>query len=187
MITRTPVIGNLPKILILRVPCKRTPVIDGIVVRSVAEIEEAGDFTKAELAAMVELAGIAPSADPAWSGIHSDAIRYSCAYFASEVIRGPRKAPYSGKFLLGRHHLEWDALISKHKRLNILAARDHGKSFFFTLAYPIWKAGFNAPGSSGVIFSATQAQATEFLGKIKAELLENPKLAHLEQIGRAHV
>jgi hypothetical protein len=181
---RTPVIGPLPKVLLRSVCPQPTPVLEGIPVPVVSDVLDSGEFTEAELEAMVRLAGEVPEADPAWDTVYLDLLRSSCAYFASEKIRGPQKDPYNGKFLLGRHHLEWDQLIQGFLRLNILAARDHGKSFFFTMAYPIWKAGYNAPGSYGIIFSATQPQAEEFLAKIKEELLENPEFAHLVPYSR---
>lgn len=174
----TPVTGTLPKVLRRVSKPIPTPMIDGSPVQQVADM----DFslaTDTQIAAAVQLAGVSPESDAAWADAPKQVLKHSCAYFASEIIRGPKEAPYKGKFLLGRHHLEWDELINQHNRLNILAARDHGKSYFFTIAYSIWKAGYNAPGSAGVIFSATQPQAEEFLQKIKDELLSNPKLAHL--------
>jgi hypothetical protein len=106
------------------------------------------------------------------------ALELSCAVFAQEILTGPSEAPYWGRFLLGPHHLEWDALVRASDRLCVLAPRDHGKTFFFDFAYPIWKA--NAmPGGSGYIFSATQDQAIRILSDIKSEIESNPKLAHL--------
>lgn len=175
---RTPVIGKLPKLLIRKQKPDPTPVIGGVPAKPIAELVESY-MTAEDVNAAVQVAGVAPEHDIAWANLHEECLKHSCAYFASEVIRGPSEAPYNGKFLLGPHHLEWDDLITKHNRLNILAARDHGKSFFFTQAFSIWKAGYNAPGSKGVIFSATQPQAEAFLALIKDELLSNPKLAHL--------
>lgn len=42
-------------------------------------------------------------------------------------------------FQLNWHHLEWGDLVHQHKKLCIMAARDHGKSYYFSNAYPIWK------------------------------------------------
>ena len=102
----------------------------------------------------------------------------SCAVFAQEILTGPREEPYNGHFLVGPHHREWDELIAKNERISILAPRDHGKTFFWDFAYPIWKA-VNMPGGIGYIFSATQDQAVRILGDIKAEIESNPKLANL--------
>ena len=174
---RTPLVGTLPKVLLRQQRCNPTPVVNNIVVRPVVSLQ--ADLSDDEIEAVAEVAGVAPEADQAWDELYNELLKESCAYFASEVISGPKKPPYNGRFLLGNHHLEWDRLIQNHKRLNILAARDHGKSHFFTVSYSIWKAGYNQPGSLGIVFSATQPQANEFLGKIKEELLGNPKLAHL--------
>ncbi len=42
-------------------------------------------------------------------------------------------------FEMNWHHVEWGELAAKYKKLCILAARDHGKSYFFSHAFPIWK------------------------------------------------
>ena len=114
-------------------------------------------------------------------------IRMRAAYlpaYASEILRGP--AEYGYKFLLGRHHLEWGDTILSSPRVLALAARDHGKSHFFCLGYPLWMAQVRAPGRIGYIFSATDQQAIEHLDKIRKEVLgggehggANPALADL--------
>ena len=152
--------------------------VQGYRVRPVADLLE-HDFSTGELDAAVEMAGFSSESDPAWISAREELLRASCAYFATEMIRGPAKPPYKGRFLLGRHHLEWDDLIQEYDRMCILAARDHGKSFFFSLAYPIWKAGWNHPGSLGYIFSSTQPESEKFLAMIKEEILENDRLSHL--------
>jgi intein/homing endonuclease len=124
---QTPVIGTLPKVLRRKVKPEPTPVIDGTAVRPVSDLINAELVSDADISAAVQLAGVSPESDPAWAGAQANLMEHSCAYFAAETIRGPREAPYNGKFILGRHHLEWDDLINDHMRLNILAARDHGK------------------------------------------------------------
>ena len=42
-------------------------------------------------------------------------------------------------FQLSWHHLEWGDLVHRHNKLGIEAARDHGKSFYFSNAYPAWQ------------------------------------------------
>jgi hypothetical protein len=42
-------------------------------------------------------------------------------------------------FIMNWHHMEWGNLVQIYKKLSIIAARDHGKSFFFSFAYLIWK------------------------------------------------
>lgn len=116
--------------------------------------------------------------DPFWD-LHSEhMLRSSCALFAAEVLSGPHEAPYNGHFLVAQHHDEWDDLVLEHRRLCVLAPRDHGKSFYFDFAYPIWQAWRN-PNKAGFIFSATKEQAVRILGDIKAEFESNPRLSYL--------
>ena len=104
--------------------------------------------------------------------------RRNLAFYASENLTGPDKAPYHGKFLIAEHHQEWAELVNAHERLCLLAARDHGKSHMFTLAYPLWMAE-KYPGEYGFIFSASQPQAEKILLKLIDEVESNPRLAHL--------
>lgn len=106
-------------------------------------------------------------------------MRADLAVYASEKLSGPRHAPYHGKFLIGPPHRTWSKLIRESRRLCILAPRDHGKTYFFNFAYPIWMAD-TRPGSKGYIFSATKDQAIEKLEAIAHEIETNPALAHLD-------
>lgn len=112
------------------------------------------------------------------------------AYFAERIL----------DMEVGGHHKEWSSHCARHKRLALLAPRDHGKSYFFSFAYVIWRIYFgwkptikdiaevnpdpravkNLPKIPiGYIFSNTQPQAIAFLEIIKTELISNPKLNHL--------
>lgn len=124
--------------------------------------------------------------DPDWKDIRARMILSSCAYMAQELLRGPPEAPYNGRFLIGPHHLEWDKLVAQNKRVCVLSPRDSGKSFFFNLAYPIWKV-ITTPGGSGFIFSATKQQAQIILDIIKVEIENNPKLQWLLPQGSKRV
>jgi Intein splicing domain/LAGLIDADG-like domain len=126
VIPRTPVVRRPPLFLLRGVRPEPTPVIDGAVARPLTEVL-GQPATDAEIAASAELTSVGPHFDPKWTQLSDEILRSSCALFANEMIRGPVDPPYRGKFLLGRHHLEWDELIGKYNRLNILAARDHGK------------------------------------------------------------
>lgn len=42
-------------------------------------------------------------------------------------------------FIMNWHHIEWGNLVQTYKKLSIIASRDHGKSYFFSFAYIIWK------------------------------------------------
>lgn len=86
--------------------------------------------------------------------------------------------PYNGQFLVSEHHEEWADLVTSTNRLCVLAPRDHGKTYFFDFAYPIWMA-WRHPGRDGFIFSATQTQAQRILRDIREELESNPALQHL--------
>lgn len=43
------------------------------------------------------------------------------------------------EFQLGWHHLEWGDLVHRYNKLCIEAARDHGKSYYFSNAYAAWQ------------------------------------------------
>lgn len=43
------------------------------------------------------------------------------------------------EFIMGWHNVEWANLIQLHKNLNVLASRDHSKSYTFSFAYPLWQ------------------------------------------------
>lgn len=118
------------------------------------------------------------SSIPGWDSFQGAMLSESCAFFAQEMLTGPSESPYNGRFLINDHHEEWDDLIAIYDRICILAARDHGKTFYLDFAYPIWKAT-TQPGSIGFIFSATKDQAIRILGDIKEELETNPKLKYL--------
>jgi hypothetical protein len=107
--------------------------------------------------------------------LHNAMLRHSCAYFAQEVLTGPPEPPYRGRFFINEHHEEWDQLVANYKRICILAARDHGKTFFWDFAYPIWKAFFQ-PKKVTYIFSATKPQASRILEDILTEIESNPIL-----------
>jgi len=116
--------------------------------------------------------------DSQWDDYQLQVVSRDCALFAREILSGPHERPYNGHFLLGPHHLEWSELVRKHKRICVLASRDHGKTFFFDFAFPIWRAVMQ-PGGSGFIFSATQDQAVRILADVKQELETNAKLQYL--------
>jgi hypothetical protein len=91
---------------------------------------------------------------------------------------------------IANHHRVWSELVAKHKKLAILASRDHGKSYFFSLAYVIWRAYYNwVPSvpddiefrsmpkfSLGYIISNTTEQAIKLLELVKIEIESNEKL-----------
>ena len=131
--------------------------------------------TEEEIDDAAEEVGREDAADSTWEGITKQMIRSSCAFFAQEVLTGPVQAPYNGKFFISEHHEEWDDLVTNFDRVCVLAPRDHGKTFFFNFAYPLWKAS-TMPWGKGFILSATAPQAERILEDIIAEVEGNPEL-----------
>ena len=115
-------------------------------------------------------------------GIPPEAIRAAAlrntAVYASLYLRGPRRAPYNGRFLVNWHHREWAEIEQKHKRACILAARGSGKSWFWVFASSLREAE-RSPGCEIAIFSNSQPQARKRLRTIRLEIEGNPKLQHL--------
>jgi hypothetical protein len=62
---------------------------------------------------------------------HQQMLKASPAYFAAHTLTGPPEPPYNGRFLIGKHHLEWDQMVTGSKNVCVLASRSLGKSFFF--------------------------------------------------------
>jgi len=101
-------------------------------------------------------------------------------YFISSVLQ---------EFLVNWHHLEWGQFVQQYNKLAIIAPRDHGKSYFFSLAVPIWKmyryGGSKSFGSRsindsrhhrGYILSNDKDLTIDFLEQIKGTIEENPAL-----------
>lgn len=176
---RTPVVDHLPPILISSEQPPRTPVLEGKVAKPLHDLLPLPDVPPEDVEASIQRAEMNPEIDPIWVECKEDMIKSSLAYFAAEMISGPPEPPYNGKFLVGWHHEEWDKLIHEHEKLVIEAARDHSKSFFFSMAYPIWRAGYTHPGKLGYIFSATQPLAEAFLALVKEECCGNERFRHL--------
>lgn len=66
-------------------------------------------------------------------------------------------------FQLSWHHLEWGDLVHRHKKLCTIAARDHGKSFYFSNAYAAWQLYRYSKPKTG-IFSARPTKASSNRG-----------------------
>lgn len=88
--------------------------------------------------------------------LHEHLCRESLAYFAKHKLGMD----------VAELHLEWSEACSTTNRLAIQAARDHGKSAFWSYAYPIWQA-WRRPGSLGVLMSSTANLAQELLDIVK--------------------
>jgi hypothetical protein len=82
-------------------------------------------------------------------------------------------------FQMNWHHLEWADVVQRYNRFNIIAARDHGKSFFYSNAYLAWKLYRYKPyvnkfsrkdlslSKRGFLFSFSQQQAVDLLEILK--------------------
>ena len=80
------------------------------------------------------------------------------------------------EFELNAHHILWGELIQKYKYLGVLAARGHGKSFYYSNAYPIWQLYRYKPLNTssaeqskrkGYLFSFSITQAVDLLSVLK--------------------
>lgn len=114
------------------------------------------------------------AADPIWAPLYTRMLSESICLFAQDVL-GLTIAPFM---------LDWEDLILKHRRIGTLAARDHGKSTFWTYAYPIWRAVFE-PGCEVYLFGKTQEAAYEYLdiilygkGNLRG-MVDIPSISHL--------
>jgi len=56
--------------------------------------------------------------------------KYSLNYFITTMLPD---------FQMNWHHIEWGNLVQLYNKLCVIAARDHGKSYFFSFAYILWK------------------------------------------------
>jgi hypothetical protein len=88
--------------------------------------------------------------------VHQFLLENSLAYFAKHRL----------EMQIDELHLQWSELVANNKRVSIQAARDHGKSAFFSYAYPIWQA-WRQPKSLGYIMSASIDLAQDLLDIIK--------------------
>ena len=90
-------------------------------------------------------------------------------------------------FQLSWHHLEWGDLVHRHNKLGIEAARDHGKSYYFSNAYPAWqlyrysrpkktvysKRPSKSNSNRGYLFSFSLQQAVDLMEILKNTIESN--------------
>lgn len=101
----------------------------------------------------------------------------SLLYFLMNVMEG---------FELNWHHMEWADMVQSHKYICCLAARDHGKSYFYSNGYAAWKLWrynkdskrkeLSSLGREGWIFSFSKTQATRLLTTLKESIEDIPQL-----------
>lgn len=76
------------------------------------------------------------------------------AYFITSVLPD---------FQLSWHHLEWCDLVHRYNKLCVEAARDHGKSFFYSNAYAAWQL-YKYAKPKGTQFSARPTRSNSNRG-----------------------
>lgn len=85
-------------------------------------------------------------------------------------------------FELSWHHLEWSEIYQIYKRAAVIASRDHGKSFLFSNAIPVWncyrykgKNGLTpaARNPRGFLFSFSIQQAIDLMEIMQNTIEEN--------------
>jgi hypothetical protein len=93
------------------------------------------------------------------------------------------------QFELNWHHLEWGDMAQRYSKVNVIAARDHGKSFYWSNAYLAWKmyrykpiTAYGRPrkdlalSKRGFLFSFSQQQAVDLLDILKSTIEESDEL-----------
>lgn len=95
------------------------------------------------------------------------------------------------EFQMSWHHLEWGDLTMQHPKLCVIAARDHGKSFYFSNAYPVWQLyRYSKPKNSqlslrpsaansnrGYLFSFSLQQAVDLMEILKGTIENSTELS----------
>lgn len=90
-------------------------------------------------------------------------------------------------FQLSWHHLEWGDLVHHHNKLCVEAARDHGKSYYFSNAYAAWqlyrysppsvkqfsKRPTKASSNRGFLFSFSLQQSVDLIEILKGTIEGN--------------
>ena len=113
------------------------------------------------------------------SSIEETLRRKNISYFITSVMPD---------FQLSWHHLEWGDLVHQYGKLCIMAARDHGKSYYFSNAYPIWKMynycrpnvgklsgrrPTNSNSNRGYLFSFSLQQSVDLMEILKTTIENN--------------
>ena len=113
------------------------------------------------------------------SSIEETLRRKNISYFITSVMPD---------FQLSWHHLEWGDLVHQYRKLCIMAARDHGKSYYFSNAYPIWKMynycrpnvgklsgrrQTNSNSNRGYLFSFSLQQSVDLMEILKTTIENN--------------
>jgi len=87
---------------------------------------------------------------------HEQLLRDSLAYWMR----------HAAGMKVGPHHVEWSELLVGHSHLALLAARGHGKSSFWSYAFPLWRS-WRDPHTLGLLVSNTEGQVSALMRLIK--------------------
>lgn len=86
-------------------------------------------------------------------------------------------------FEMSWHHYQWSQIPERWKKFLVLAARDHGKSFMFSNAYPAWMLYKYKPktpkeriNNRGFLFSFSMVQAIDLLEILKGTIEDSDVL-----------
>lgn len=106
--------------------------------------------------------------------------KYSLNYFITTMLPD---------FEMNWHHIEWGNLVQKYNKLAVIAARDHGKSYYFSFAYILWKLYRYEKSTPykiapkeyqqsklGILITNEFGLAKHLLSIVKTEIEENPLL-----------
>ena len=105
-------------------------------------------------------------------------MRVSPMFFARTILRGPERPPFGGRYGIGPHHIEWDALMTGPRRVAVQASRGSGKTWAWVFALVLWRAYYNIDGGI-LILTSSDDNAKRLLAEIKTEVEENSALRHL--------
>jgi hypothetical protein len=85
--------------------------------------------------------------------------------------------------IMNWHHIQWGMMANSYDYIALLAGRDHGKSFFWSNIFPIWKMwGYDNANPNknmhekGFLFSHTQDKSIDYLEIIQDTIKDNPIL-----------
>ena len=92
-----------------------------------------------------------------------------------DIVAFVNEAIFQGKYRLTPYQEEWATLVQAYRRLSLMAFRSSGKSEFFFVCYPLWKA-ITTPGWQGLLVSNSEEQAKTLIKRMKAYVQSNPIL-----------
>ena len=104
--------------------------------------------------------------------------KYNLCRLIEREVYAHYKPAIDGKWKLGAIHKEWNKLVKTYRGLNLIAPRDHLKTFFFSEMYALQQCRFR-PGIRILILSGSDALAIKKLDNIKTLWAKLPYFEHL--------